>query len=71
MASISIGTKGSRQYAKFTDGKFPQVHLGKDKKTCVMMLNSTFRNREYIEQGRFTNEDLDKFTQRINDNFKD
>ena len=71
MASVSINTKGSRVYAKFNDGKFPAVHLGKDKKTCIMMLNSTFRNRDYIEQGRFTNEDLDKFIQRINENFKD
>ena len=71
MASVSINTKGSRVYAKFNDGKLPAVHLGRDRKTCIMMLNSTFRNREYIEQGKYSAEDLEKFLQRINDNFKD
>lgn len=69
MASISINSKGSRIYSKFNDGKFLAVHLGKDKKTCIMMLKNVFKDRQYIEQGRFTNDDLAKFIQRIEDIF--
>ena len=71
VASVSINTKGNKTYAKFNDGKFPCVHLGKDKKHCIMALKRVFANRNYIEQHLLTDEDLNTFIKRINDNFKD
>ncbi|SFM38571.1 hypothetical protein [Pelosinus propionicus] len=70
MASVSFNTKGSRIYCKFTDSGFPTVHLGKTKADCIRMLQGTFKNRQYIEQGKHSHEKLDQLIDRINDNLK-
>lgn len=68
--NISFNTKGTRTYARFRDNGEREIHLGNKLSDCIQMLQYTFYQRQYIELGKATQQDLDRLVIRLTENMK-
>ncbi len=70
--NISICHKGNSVYARFRDSKngYKELHLPPRLNYAIHLLQYAFKNRQYIERGLATEQDLEQLIQRLRDNLK-
>ena len=71
--NISVNRKGQyRIYCRFRDtaNGFPEVHLPPRLNDAIRTLQNTFKNRNYINDGKATEADLEKLINKLRDILK-